>query len=247
MQPIEFVCPGLGPFQVMGDKLHGGHDFVVRSNAKSAAIDYLLFLDSRGISRDFENSLANMLIGRISRLGKTYLLICRPLELTIWATLIGFLAINKLNPKKLFTNMGYVDFTPKKQSILLDAVHQVESVVGEGVAETRFVEDYFSAGRKLPLYSMRYREAYREAVDSIAARFPTVIINTPLTKPVIAIERKRPAAFFLAQAESNKFNRAIAGAQVIDFPDFDESLTYDAVHFTRRGNELIFDRIKDYL
>jgi hypothetical protein len=99
----------------------------------------------------------------------------------------------------------------------------------------------------MPLYSMRYGAAYREAIESIAVRHALVIINTPLTNPAIAIERKRPAAFFPAQAESNAFNRAIAGAQVIDLPDFDETLTYDAVHFTRCGNELIFDRLKDYL
>lgn len=74
-----------------------------------------------------------------------------------------------------------------------------------------------------------------------------VILNTPLTDPGIAIERKRPVSFFSAQAESNAFNRSIRGAQVIDLPDFDESLTYDAVHFTHRGNELIFDRLKEIL
>lgn len=149
MQPIEFACPGLGPLQVMGGRLHDGHDFVVRSNAYNSALDYLLFLDSRGISREFEQSLADKLITRLSQLGKTFLLVCRPLELTIWATLIGFLALNKLNPGKIITNMGFVDFTPKKQSILQDAVRQIEAVVGQGVAKTCFVEDYFSAGGSL--------------------------------------------------------------------------------------------------
>lgn len=248
MQPIEFACPSIGPLQVMGERLHDGHDFVVRSNAENPAFDYLLFLDSRGISREFEDSLADKLITRISQMGKTYLCVCRPLELTIWATLIGFFALNKLNPTKIITNMGFVDFTPKKQSILQDAVRQVESVVGQDVADTRYVEDYASAGGGvIPLYAMRYDETYRRAIEVIAAQHDMVIVNTPATDPGIAIERKRPVSFFPAQAESNAFNRSIRGAQVIDLPDFDESLTYDAVHFTRRGNELIFDRLKDYL
>ena len=146
MQLIEFACPAIGPLQVMGEQLHDGHDFVVRSNAENEAIDYLLFMDSRGISREFEHSLADKLVVRISQLGKTYLCVSRPLELTIWATLIGFLAVNKLNPVKIITNMGFVDFTPKKQSILQNAIRQVESVVGRGVADTCFVEDYVSAG-----------------------------------------------------------------------------------------------------
>jgi hypothetical protein len=248
MQPIEFACPGLGPLRVMGERLHDGHDFVVRSNAENSAIDYLLFLDSRGISREFEHSLADKMITRISQMGKTYLCVCRPLELTIWATLIGFLALNKLNPAKIIVNMGFVDFTPKKQAILQDAVRQAESVVAQGVAANCFVEDYVSAGGGvIPLYAMRYDEIYRRAIEAIAERHDMVILNTPLTDPGIAIERKRPVSFFPAQAESNAFNRSIRGAQVIDLPDFDETLTYDAVHFTRRGNELIFDRLKDYL
>lgn len=233
--------------QVMGERLHDGHDFVVRSNTDNAAMEYLLFLDSRGISREFKHSLADKLITRISQLGKTYLLVCRPLELTTWATLIGFLAINELNPVKIITNMGFVDFTPKKQSILQNAIRQVESAVGLGVAETYFVEAYATEGGAIPLYSMRYGETYRCAIEEIARRHDTVILNTPLTDPGIAIERKRPVSFFPALAESNAFNRSIRGARVIDLPDFDESLTYDAVHFTRCGNELIFDRLKDYL
>lgn len=248
MQPIEFACPRLGPLKVIGERLHEGHDFVVQSNAESAVIDYLLFLDSRGISREFEHSLADKLTARFSQLGKTYLLICRPLELTIWATLIGFLVLNKLAPAKIITNMGFVDFTPKKLSIVQDAVRQIESVVDQGVAETCFAEDHVSAGAGvMPLYSIRYGETYRRAIEAIAERHQMVILNTPLSIPDIAIERKRPGSFFPAQAESNAFNRSIRGAQVIDLPDFDESLTYDAVHFTRRGNELIFDRIKDHL
>ncbi len=231
----------------MGRRLHYGHDFVIRSNAKSTFFDYLLFFDSRGVSREFDQSLADQLITSISRSGKTYLLICRPLELTLWATLIRFLTLNKLCPGKIITNMGFVDFTPKKQSILRDAVLQVEAAVGFGVAETCYVEDYAAADGIIPLYIMRFHDAYRRAIEAIVQQHEMVIVNTPLTDPKLSIKRKRPVSFFSAQAESNEFNRAIDGAQIIDLPDFDETLTYDAVHFTCRGNELIFDRLKGYL
>jgi hypothetical protein len=248
MQPIEFACPGLGSLHVMGKQLNHGYDFVVRSNTENASFDYLLFMDSRGISSEFNHSLADKLITSIAQSGKTYLLVCRPLELTIWATLIGFLALNRLEPAKIVTNMGFVDFTPKKESILQDSVQQVDSIVGLGVAKTRFVEEYFSISHEvMPLYAMTYSSAYRESIESIAARHSLVIVNTPITSPSIAIVRKRPAAFFSAQVESNEFNHSIAGAQVIDLPKFDETMTYDAVHFTRRGNKIIFDTIKDTL
>lgn len=248
MGPIEFACPKFGQLKVIGDRLHVGHDFVAQANTANEVFDYLVFLDSRGISREFDNSLADKLISKITSMGKTYLLVCRPLELTIWATLIGFLAINRLNPAKIITNMGFVDFTPKKQSILKDAVLQVDSAVGHGVAASFFVEDFVSSGGELmSLYSMQYAKDYRLAIETIAAKHPMVIINTPLTHRGIAIERKRPPAFFPAQAESNEFNWSIYGTQVIDLPDFDESLTYDAVHYTRRGNEVIFDVIRNHI
>lgn len=248
MGPIEFVSPNIGRLRVIGDRLHDGHDFVVLADTKSNVFDFLIFLDSRGICREFDHSLADKLISRITQTKRTYLLICRPLELTIWATLIGFFAINRLSPAKIITNMGFVDFTPKKLSVLLDAAKQVELSVGKGVADSCFVEDFVSSGGDvMPLYSLRFGEAYRVAIEAIAARHAMVIINTPLTDPGIIIERRRPPAFFPALAESNEFNRSINGAQVIDLPDFDETLTYDAVHYTPRGNDLIFDKVKGYL
>jgi hypothetical protein len=249
MGPIEFTCPTFGQLKVIGDRLHDGHDFVIEANTANEVFDYLVFFDSRGISRQFDNSLADKLISKIVSMGKSYLLVCRPLELTIWATLIGFLSINRLNPAKIITNMGFVDFTPKKQSILQDAVLQVELAVGKNVAASFFVEDYLSSGREqlMPLYSMQYGKDYRLAIEAIAAQQPLVIINTPLTDTGIAIEKRRPSAFFPAQAESNEFNRSINGAQVIDLPNFDETLTYDAVHYTSLGNEVIFERLKGFL
>ena len=144
--------------------------------------------------------------------------------------------------------MGFVDFTPKKKSILQDVVRQVELSVGPGVAHPYWVQNYtLSNGSYVPLYSISYGEAYKLAIEAIANRSHLVILNTPLTKCSIKIERKRPASFFLAQADSNAFNHSIRGAQVIDLPDFDELLTYDAVHFTNLGNELIYSHIWRHL
>jgi hypothetical protein len=248
MRLIEFACPGLGSLRVIGERLHDGYDFVVCSNAEHRAIDYLLFLDSRGIGRAFEHSLADKLIDKISQLDKTYLLICRPLELTVWATLVGFLAQNKLNPNKIITNMGFVDFTPKKQSILEDVVRQVNTVVGREVATAYLVEQYFSSGGSVvPLFAMHYEDAYRCAIEALAKRHALVILNSPLVDSGIVIQRKRPDSFFPALADSNAFNHSITGAKVVDLPIFDETHTYDAVHFTCRGNELAFERLQDYL
>lgn len=233
--------------KIVGDCLHDGHDFFVSSNAKGNVFDYLIFLDSRGVGRQLKGSLGHRLMSRISHLGKTYIIVCRPLDLTIWASLIGFLANNKFEVAKIITNMGFVDFTPKKYSILQDVTRQVALNVKKGVAKTYFVEDYVSATETIPLFTIRYGDAYRCAVQDIADKHDMLIINTPLTDPYIRIDRKRPASFFVAQEHSNAFNKSIGGAQIIDLPNFDESFTYDAVHYTDVGNELIFNRVEEYL
>lgn len=248
MGPIEINCPNFGQLEIVGDRLNDGNDFVVRSNGRPDALDYLLFLDSRGIGRGFEGSLADRLVSDISQRGARYLLLCRPLELTTWATLINFITLNKINPSKIVTNMGFVDFTPKKQSILKNASQQVEFFIGKSVAESYAVQNFVSSrGEEIPLYKMSYGSAYRKSIEAVVARQPTVVINTPLVDPTISFERERPRAFFSALVDSNEFNRSIGSVQVVDLPDFDKTLTYDAVHYTSRGNEVIFDKVKDYL
>lgn len=248
MGPIEFDCQNRGQLKIIGARLHEGHDFIVQSNTANNIFDYLLFFDSRGVSREFKNSLADKLVSKIELMGKTYLLVCRPLELTIWATLIGFLKLNQLRPAKIITNMGFVDFTPKKLSILQDVALQVNLIVGEDVASSYYVENFLlSGGGVAPLYSLRYKKDYQLSIETISTQYSLIIINTPLTNDEIVIQKKRPRAFFPAQSESNDFNRSITGAVVIDLPEFDERLTYDAVHYTPLGNEMIFDRVKDHL
>lgn len=248
MRSLEFICPNIGKLKVIGDRLHDGHDFVVKSNAKSYTVDYLIFLDSRGISRKFEDSLADKLITQIALNGASYLLVCRPLELTTWATLINFMAINILKPAKIITNMGFVDFTPKKMTVLEDSVAQVEFAIGKGVATSVFAEAYLSSsGENIDLYSMSYSEKYKKAIECVTSKTPTVIINTPFVSEDIDIERKRPHAFFTSLAHSIDFNRAITDAQVVGLPIFDEKFTYDGVHYTPQGNDVAFGAIKNYL
>jgi hypothetical protein len=248
MRPIEIYCPNFGALTVVGDRLHEGSDFFVHANGRQEVLDCLVFLDSRGVSAGFEHSLANRLISYISRAGGHYLLLCRPLELTTWATLVNFMKLNELNPSKIVTNMGFVDFTPKKSAVLKDATQQVEFFVGRGVAKSYALQECVASnGEEVALHSMVYGDAYRRRIEEIVTRQPTVIINTPLVDSTIHIKRARPKAFFSALSDSNAFNHSIGGAHVVDLPSFDETLTYDAVHYTTRGNEMIFEKVKGFL
>ena len=248
MIPIKFIDQNIGALEFIGSQLNKGHDFIVESNSADREIDYLFFFDSRGISRQYNDSLANKLVSLIAKKGQKYLLVCRPFELTTWATFVNFIIMNKLKPSKIITNMGFVDFTPKKLDLAKNAVQQVEYIMGSGIGRVEFVEQYLpSSGNLVDLYAIKYLEEYKCFIENVIRKFPTVIINTPPVERSINIERKRPAIFYDGLAQSIKFNQSIAGARVIDLPLFDERYTYDAVHYTDSGNQLILDFMKEYL
>jgi hypothetical protein len=144
--------------------------------------------------------------------------------------------------------MGFVDFTPKKKSILEDAVRQVDACVEPGTAQPSAVERYTaSSGEELELFAMSYGPAYRSGIETLADSSTLVVLNTPPVEPGIPIRRHRPSSFFAGLEATNRFNRLLRGATVLDFPVFDETCTYDAVHYTDRGNELIFEALSRHL
>jgi hypothetical protein len=247
MNSIDFNCLPFGKITFGGDRLRSGYDRVIRSNCARHDLELLLFFDSRGISATYSGSIAERLLTLVES-SRSYLLICRPLELTTWATLFNFLTLNELSPKTIVTNVGFVDFTPKKQSILDDAVRQVEVFMGKDTAHSRAVEHYASDdGEQILLFSMRYDDAYRRNIETVLTKGTTVVVNSPPLVPGISLRRKRPRAFYTGLAESIKFNRSLNGVAVIDFPAFDETKTYDGVHYTQLGNEIVFREIAKYL
>jgi hypothetical protein len=247
LPPLDVICPGFGQLTFIGHGLFDGHDRLIRANCARDDLEALVFLDSRGVSADFSGSLGERLLKHLGG-SRGYLAVFRPLELTTWATLFNFLASNTLRPKQIITNMGFVDFTPKKQAILVDVVQQVEARMGAGVARARLVEHYpDERGEPMELYAMSYDGRYREQLQSMIAGIPTIVINTPTVPSEIRVRRRRPRSFFTALELSKEFNRSIRGATVVDLPVFDESYTYDGVHYTNLGNELIFSRVKQFL
>jgi len=108
MQELELDIPNYGRLCFIGSCLNRGHDFVISSNTDADHLDVLVWLDSRGVSRQFKNSPADQLVGEIERRKMTYLMICRPLELTMWSTLTNFIKVNHLRPGRIITNMGMV-------------------------------------------------------------------------------------------------------------------------------------------
>lgn len=240
MRTLE-IDTGYDKVYLFGDKVYQGHDFFVKANAPLSVVELVLFFDSRGISKDWDSSLLKMLLAHFK--SKKYLVIARPLELTTWATLYSFFQLNRLTPELLITNVGIVDFTPKKYSLCESMVEQVRCgfEVDNSVIEP--LESYLlSNGNEEMLYSVVYPEQCKDKLNDFFLSTPTVAIKTPLVDKNIRIERKRPSSFFTQIDKTNNFIGRLE-CDSIDLGLFDHHLTYDAVHWTQKGNQLVFDKI----
>ena len=246
MRELIVKSKDYGPLTFVGDSLHKGEDAIIRSNSSCLEPDYLFFFDSRGVGQSNFDSLSQKLIDQVNNC--TYLLICRPLHMTIWATLVNFMKSSRLNPQKIITNMGFVDFTPKKESLLLDSINQVNYAIGEGNAEPVFKEQYILAnGETTDLYTVKYSNKYKVSIEELVSRHSTVVINTPPVRLDIGIDRIRPPSFFDGIQQGNEFNSSISGVKIVNPTLFDESMTYDAVHYTEKGSNTVFNLIRKYL
>ena len=94
---------------------------------------------------------------------------------------------------------------------------------------------------------MGYADHYKVKISDIIKSSSTYIINSPKLRPGIRLQRERPISFFRMIEEGNNFNKTLGAEKVIDLPQFDESQTYDGVHYTPHGNHVVFNEIKEYL
>jgi hypothetical protein len=184
------------------------------------------------------------------------LYICRPKEMTIFFSLINFLSRNDIHFNHLLTNVGFVDFTPKKKNFVEDIFNQCPF---HGLSEDLFVslgEYPLSSGKIEALYSFNYQGLEPQIALALSSRFIKAwLIGTPEFTEKIRIERQRPREFFSQLKKTNLFLSNLS--QRYDRIDYvqpfgtipvDESvLSFDAVHFTAVGHQILYDRMVDVL
>lgn len=244
MNMIE-VETGYGQIKLYGEELHSGPDHYIKANCPLSAAKMIFFFDSRGISGNWETSLLNQLLDYYD--AEPYLAISRPLELTTWATLYNFMQINDLKPERLITNIGIVDFTPKKRLLCESMISQINFVSDTQEAEIQELDEWvLSNGERQTLSTVEYSEAYIHRLKRYFTTIPLIAIKTPLVDAAIDITRFRPPTFFTQLQKTNSFIDRL-DCESIDLGCFDHSLTYDAVHWTEKGNRLVFEKIRKYL
>ncbi|MBE0497298.1 MAG: hypothetical protein IBX45_12840 [Campylobacterales bacterium] len=218
--------------------------------------DYLLFFDSRGLSTeddDRSSSHLYLLAENLVKNHKSVLALSRPKNLTIFATLINFLKLNhKLRFKYLVTNMGFVDCTPKKKEFIEDILIQREKENNRD--SIVFLEKYLLANKKFEnLYTVDYSfEELEYIAEMLDKSFEKIyFLNTPEIAATQILERSRPKSFYERLKTSNQliFNIAknMKKSYIIDIASLegDGKLSYDAVHYTSYGHQLIYKTIVD--
>lgn len=247
MNEFYVDCEGM-KLRFAGSSRWQGADNSVSCSVAADSFDYLVFMDSRGYSGYWCDSIAGALERHFIRSNKTYLIITRPIELTIWASLVWFLENNEKHFSKIITNMGFVDHTPKKRMICERSSHQINQTFPSIHPKLKVLCDYTdSRGEIIKLYALNLGSQYGAKLARSLSKHDLIVLNTPTVSPDIDLPRKRPHAFYDAIETGNEFNRKWLGKKVIDFDEFRISETYDGVHYTKSGNELVVTRLLEEL
>lgn len=233
-------------------KQQSNHEFKIISNINYSdyEYDYLIFTDSKGNCNKDSKSWTNQLIEVFNAKNITYLLITRPKEMTIFFSLINFISNNNnLKFKYLITNVGFVDTTPKKKIFINDIFDQ--NPYDFELIEIYLCDYQLNSGEVSPLYTVDYEIVIDEISKNLSSRFEQIyLISTFVFKKNIKIERKRPDEFFEQLKTTNNLLKKIeSNSKKITYIDVginqsklvDESqISYDAVHFTQKGHDLVF-------
>jgi phosphoglycolate phosphatase-like HAD superfamily hydrolase len=220
-------------------------------------IDYLVFFDSRGLTTDEDNwkeTVLMKIIDELKKQQKTFVVISRPKNTTIFQTLLNFLENNNLKFNNLLSNLGFVDFTPKKYDVVQDMLSQIEN---KKFITTIKSESYkLSSGKHTELYEMIYSDDYIKYIKKyIEDNFKKIfLVNTPLVDKNIKIERIRPNSFFKNLNKTNDFIDILCEEKNIEKVNISNILfekkealkfTNDAVHYTQIGHQKISKIIRE--
>ena len=238
------VCLGKGELSTSPE------NFVIQSKI-SNNYDFLFFMDSRGAKAPKSS------ISSIMRLTKyldekklSYLVISRPLNLTIFSTLLSFLENTTIKFKRVITNVGFVDTTPKKLDTLNDIRSQFNAL---GITYMYQKLENFKLSNGI-IEELGTLKINKNSIIDIANRLKQInselyFINTPEVSKNNSLERKRPESFYHQINKSNILIKEISNRSNGRLIDVSKSgiHTFDGVHFTNSGHSIYFKKVLSVL
>lgn len=225
-----------------------------------AAYDFLIFTDSRGMACNSGKiePWALRIAKYLEQSGYSVLLVCRPKVLTVFVTLINFLRANGVKYTYLVTNLGFVDFTPKKHVYMEDISAQFpEELRRKQLPIVEFPPFVLSSGESENLYAYDFGPASEWVTHSLESFFCSgLLIHAFEASAEEKWPRLRPRGFYEQIVSTNRWLenmsvRAPRFGAVCPLSDLHAGnqtrLTYDAVHLTRMGHECMFAALRDAL
>ena len=232
--------------------------FMVSSDSHLREFDFLCFFDSRGSTLDEDKtySISGLLIEYFRSIGSTYFVVCRPLEITVFFSLFNFLHLNDYRARNLITNMGFVDFTPKKSEFIEDIQSQKALLFDNIKCKVECLEEYtLSDGSREVLRYLDINPCAHAFSNCLDKQFESIyLVKTPEFEPKCKFPRQRPDTFYSQLKKTNIFidriaelSKKIKPVNLSDNQDiFDNDyleFSYDGVHYTQFGHNFVFKKI----
>lgn len=196
--------------------------------------DFVALLDSRAAktcdprAKPFVEHLEQYLLRR----GASYLILTRPLNLTVFPTLVALHRCNTLQCDVLLTNVGFVDTTPKKREVLRDLERQLSDCSLS--YSRRDLEEYELQDGTMEMLGTC--ELSPASVCNIAHELGTMcqtplLLTTPQMDDSCYVGRERPECFLSQLHSCNELVHSVAKhahAPVVDIHDIGIR-TYDGL------------------
>jgi len=264
------VIENMDYYQFGPGKCNDYSDFKIKSSSQRPLkhYDVLIFTDSKGSvdtfvddSKGYSKDLINedfwtdKICEQLETQGLSFLFISRPKILTIFFTLINFLMNNNISYNYLITNLGFVDFTPKKEENMQDILLQSPYTKSE-LSYKKLSPYKLRSGIVDYLYTFNYGKIANNLAKDISKHFTySLLIGCMEFSQSICIPRERPIDFFNQLKKTNEFLFEISNLssrihyfQPIKYPyDYLVKLSEDAVHFTQDGHNYLFKLLKPYV
>lgn len=201
-----------------------------------------------------DGSIAARLSRHFRALGLRYLIVSRILENTVYFSLINFLQLNGISCKTLLTNMGLVDFTPKKKEVIEDILLQKKSALSNVDIPVERLEDYvLASGERAPLYSINLLGHEAAVADKLLSQCEVVyLLESTEFPPECVFQRPRPPSFYSQLKQTNTFLVGMARRsdriKIIEPPLIHGNwaeFSYDGIHFTADGHARVFAKIME--
>lgn len=245
--------------KLAGVELHLGKGVSSSSNenyfswkSEDLHFDYLVLLDSRGASTNVEGGLntVDLLTSYFEQKGVSYLIISRPLYLTVFPTLVSLCKNEDITYGNVITNVGFVDITPKKHLVLEDLKSQYLQF-GYTFKKVYFKEYVLSGGIKERLSTFILDEKSSDDIvfylSNLNSNF--YFINTPLVQQISASDRHRPEEFFSQLEVTNSVLSDMATkvpGNIVDISNVGIE-TFDGLHYTPSEHQIVFNKLKECL